>query len=491
MGRVFGATMEQPRELFVISDLHLGGKYGPGAGRGFRINTRVDVLAGFVEEVAARAKDTTTDTELVINGDFVDFLAEETPADSRRRAFIADQDQATATLDAIAARDRTVFDALRAALESGVGLTVILGNHDIELSLPAVRARLAALLGAERGRRFRFVYDGEAYVAGDVLIEHGNRYDGWNAIDHDRLRRLRSECSRRLENSPEAHFFPPAGSELVERLMNPIKHDYPFIDLLKPETDAAIPLLLTLEPDLVTMANGIATARLQRQAASHAPAAPARPAQPGDIAGVGGFAGGLAPLRSVLAGRLRGTVLSELLALVEDAERQDRATRGQIAASAPSRALSFLRLKLSPSYESRLRILLGAVRSLRDDKSFEFSQETGREYLDAAQALAARGFRTIVFGHTHLAKDVPLTDRSRYLNTGTWADLLRVPPEILNAADGVALTGLSTFAQAIRDKQFGDYLMFRPTFAHVRLDGAGSTVAATVTNYEVGTVRAA
>jgi len=31
---------------------------------------------------------------------------------------------------------------------------------------------------------------------------------------------------------------------LVEELMNPVKGDYPFIDLLKPENEAAIPLLL-------------------------------------------------------------------------------------------------------------------------------------------------------------------------------------------------------------------------------------------------------
>ena len=43
-------------------------------------------------------------------------------------------------------------------------LTILLGNHDIELSYPRVRSALERVLGTEEGRGFRFVYDGEAYV---------------------------------------------------------------------------------------------------------------------------------------------------------------------------------------------------------------------------------------------------------------------------------------------------------------------------------------
>jgi hypothetical protein len=94
-------------ELFIISDLHIGGKHSdePG-GRGFRINTHVDALVHFIGEIGARARATGRRTELVINGDFIDFLAEEVPTDARRRSFIANQSEAVATLDAIVARDQ-------------------------------------------------------------------------------------------------------------------------------------------------------------------------------------------------------------------------------------------------------------------------------------------------------------------------------------------------------------------------------------------------
>ena len=58
----------------------------------------------------------------------------------------------------------------------------MLGNHDIEMSLPAVRSALAKRLEST-GKKFAFIYDGEAHVRGGLLIEHGNRYDAFNVVD--------------------------------------------------------------------------------------------------------------------------------------------------------------------------------------------------------------------------------------------------------------------------------------------------------------------
>ena len=54
----------------------------------------------------------------------------------------------------------------------GGELTLLLGNHDLELSMPQVRLALAERLGSE-GKRFNFIFDGEAHVRGQLLIEHG------------------------------------------------------------------------------------------------------------------------------------------------------------------------------------------------------------------------------------------------------------------------------------------------------------------------------
>src|SRR4051794_40295340 len=57
-------TMPKSSELFVISDLHIGGKYSEKPGdRGFRINVHVDELTRFIQEVGARAQVTRCRTE--------------------------------------------------------------------------------------------------------------------------------------------------------------------------------------------------------------------------------------------------------------------------------------------------------------------------------------------------------------------------------------------------------------------------------------------
>ena len=151
--------------------------------------------------------------------------------------------------------------------------------------------------------------------------------------------------------------------------------------------------------------------------------------------------------------------------------------------------LWFIRLRSSSSYETRLKVWLGTLQALQDDATFDRGVEAVKEYKDAAEALAGNGFRTIVFGHTHLAKDLALESGGQYLNTGTWADLIRVPPDIVHGAPEAAAEVLGRFAQAILDKRFDEYVLFSPTFAHIRLDAEGRTVTAGVKDYTPGVVR--
>jgi hypothetical protein len=94
----------------------------------------------------------------------------------------------------------------------------------------------------------------EAYVRGDLLIEHGNRYDPWNIVDHSALRQERSLFSRglgkRMQQRVSGTFVPPPGSFMVIKVINEIKHRYRFVDLLKPKTEAALPILLALHSNL-------------------------------------------------------------------------------------------------------------------------------------------------------------------------------------------------------------------------------------------------
>ncbi len=478
------------KELFVISDLHIGGRYGKNRSeRGFRINTHIDHLVNFVREIEKRAKRTGLATELVINGDFVDFLAEEVDGEHQWCAFIADPINAVAVFDTILERDRPIFNALKKLVQSGVELTILLGNHDIELCLPAVRERFFAEIKGESAAPFKFIYDGEAHVVGDVLIEHGNRYDGFNVVDHDRLRRYRSVQSRRLPMKASAEFHPPAGSRLVETVMNPIKEVYAFVDLLKPETETVIPFLIALDPGYAADIEKIVTlSRLFMDAHEHQPAAPAWPSHEGDINFGPDLLESGASLEDLLTPFMGEVARKRLMSLVEKYETESRKGEETISLrKGLSHSWSLFRLITAGSWEKRQNVLLDALRVLQHDNSFKRTEES-KKYIRHAEKLAEVGFNTVVFGHTHLAKEVELGRGVKYLNTGTWGDLIRIPRQIHSGHEEVAFIHLNQFIEAIKTGQFDDYLKFIPTFAQITLSDQGHTIAAKLRNYQKGEV---
>lgn len=497
--------MERPaRQVFVISDLHVGGDYPHSddpEDRGFRISTQVPALAAFVTALADKQPEAPS-IELVINGDFIDFLAEKEPASDGWMPFTLDPGAANAKLEAMVERDRALFSALGRLLARGHRLTITLGNHDIELALPQVRKRLMELIGVEGHHQFNFVYDGEAYVIGDVLIEHGNRYDMFNVVDHDALRRYRSLLSRNQPVSVEHRFNAPTGSHIVASIMNPVKSSYPFIDLLKPETGAAVPVLLALEPGTRKLLARMAL--MVKRARAHKLSGAAMPGFGGDIhaegdAGVsfgddiGSFDGDMSAAAPLSADD------DALAAVVHDAmgddgdaflaEFREPASVGEDISTAEffDRSMGLASLLLARNdddVERRLPSLLKALRSVQGDKSFDRSVETAREYLDAARELARGGFRCVVFGHTHLAKRVPLENDALYINTGTWADVMRFPMEILAGSDEEALPKLREFVQDLAAKKLKRWIGTGATYARLDLDAEQRLLQAELLDFE-------
>ncbi len=485
------------RQVFIISDLHLGGAASAdGKGRGFRMCTQGPVLAAFIDELTRR-EPRPVRTELVINGDFVDFLAEG-DENGAWSPFTADPAAAAAKLREIVGREAAVFSALARFLTRGHRMTILLGNHDVELSFPLVRAALFQLLDPAGSGDLHFIYDGEAYVVGDALIEHGNRYDGFNVVDHNHLREVRSLQSRRQPVNPGV-FSPPPGSQLVVQVMNPIKKDYPFVDLLKPETEAVLPILLALEPGyrrhvlrLLELGTAAAGARPEGSVVFRGEAATTHVSDAvrgGALAVEGLVLGEEIALRQAL-GKVMTTVeadvfLQSLPRAEEEVLRGDltraavmeaNTMRGGVLEHLPrvAAALGFLRLLLfsgTADVERRLPSLLSALRVLKGNHTFDRTVETGAAYLNAARERVGAGFRYVIFGHTHLAKKVSLgagldgKERS-YLNSGTWADLVMLPPALFDPSEEQALAFLRGWIQKLpRPDQF---ITFQPTY--IRLD---------------------
>lgn len=229
-------------EIHVVSDLHMGGL------QGFQILRETKRLALFIRWVANRRPN--DKVALILNGDVIDTLAEESGG------YIA-VENAVAVVQRIMGDPSfsPVWDALADfAATKDRCLVIVLGNHDIELSFPAVQRaivdRLAGNNSENRGR-IEFSYMGAGYsclVGGArVFCSHGNEVDAWNYVRYEDLARVARRLNAGYALKPE-EWEPNAGTKLVKDVMNGVKRQYPWIDLLKPEMKGAIGVLLALDP---------------------------------------------------------------------------------------------------------------------------------------------------------------------------------------------------------------------------------------------------
>lgn len=446
--------------LLVISDLHLGGAPADeAAGKpSFQIcsDAGQQRLAQFIAWAAAK-KTQDHDVHLVLAGDIVDFLAEADEA-GEFSAFNASQADALRKLGAIMERTSPIWQALRNFVRQGCALTLLLGNHDVELCLPDVRRFLLWCLG---DGRVSFLYDNEALVVDTVLVEHGNRYDSWNAIAHDTLRRMRSQMSRRFK-APAA-IIPP-GSDLVMRVMNPIKRRFTFIDLLKPETGAALPLIAALAPDAWSrlgpgMYNLAKAGWRQWQSFDERQ----QPTDPELIAAQMNAGGGTDEIAAGPEAAYDPSFPdSKLFELADEIAGVDRSGLSEVSAAGDL----ISSIKLDGLFKALRSWVGGDLRTFAIDKE----EDT---YAKPAADLAGRGFKVIVNGHTHLAKKVPLPNGAVYLNSGTWADLMRVPKAVLEGDESTGKQALQAFIDDLRNNRLDQWRGPVPTFADIELeDGA-------------------
>lgn len=482
----------QRRTIVVISDLHMGGSppgHHAAADLGTSICSSYKRLTSFIEWVASRGGD--TPIEMVLAGDVVDFLAEDTLADGRSysEVWTASESRAIEKLDRIVHRSREnsekgPFDALRDLVKNGNRLVILIGNHDVELSLPGVRRRLRELVAPAGGADFEYIFDGEAYAIGDLLIEHGNRYDRFNQIDHNLLRQERALVSRGITTETLTVgtdiFQAPPGTLLVIHLINKLKTKYRFVDLLKPETEAVIPLLLFLEPSCKPLLEAILKLYPAfRSISSRGLQSAVLPKRPGDLRAEAELNASATPAVDELLRNMLGSDSAEFIDQIEhnydDTGKMNARQSWKSAIGPVLDGLADLRFDLSnimsaiPNTRFHLlrRILLRAL----NENCFNSSVEAP-EYRDAAEELLRCGrFSTVVFGHTHLPKKVPLHGgRATYYNCGTWADIIRLPAN-LRHEDKRGLDTVKKFVSALRLNSYGEYITTITTYVEITMEG--------------------
>jgi UDP-2,3-diacylglucosamine pyrophosphatase LpxH len=426
-------TLPQFDELYVVSDLHLGGPAG------FQIFNSGAELTRLIEHL--RIVSPEKKIALLINGDFVDFLAE-------LPSLHFDPAGAIGKLDRIATKDpsfTSIFTALKKfANTKNRRLIVNLGNHDLELALPWVRTRLLEILSGGNEAaigRITCSFEGTGFSCrvgtAPVLCVHGNEVDTWNVADYETIRRFGREV---IQGRPIDSWIPNAGSRLVIEVMNDLKRKYPFVDLLKPETQAAVPTLLALAPDQRDKLGAI-SGTLRRlvwdkvkRATGFLGADPhelnGRTVAVADI-----LAPGLTDLSPYNSSSFdRAEYAARLLEDVEDNFGKGVSPMSLVGSDNAERYLGLpsALMKLVTG-EDTCEVLREALSDLHKDRSFDPTEEdTTFKLLDEQ---IGDGFDFLISGHTHLARALTRKQKGGwYFNSGTWARLIKLEEKTLKSA---------------------------------------------------------
>jgi UDP-2,3-diacylglucosamine pyrophosphatase LpxH len=424
-----GPTTPSPEDTFhalhVVSDLHLGGR------KGFQIFDQGPVLAGLIDHLATTPAP--GPVALVLNGDVVDFLAEVDLLGGEKAKYL---DPEGAEKKLLSIMEEPAFSPVWKALARYVRtperyLIIALGNHDVEMALPPVRARLIhELCGDSLEARARLIMavDGTGYAArvgnARVLCVHGNEVDTANVVDHDALRRLIRAMKAR---TPLPEWEPNAGTRLVVDVMNEIKKAHPLVDLLKPEVEAVLPVLAALDPALLKRVGQLLPVARRFMKDERRRRKGLLSAQPWPE---GGGAGPSKPLPATPQARERyGKELVEQARSALDAgltpfELVDSSEDGDtLGAFGLAKDLFFER---DPQESLRTTLIDWSL----DSSFLPESEDAVFRDLDAS---IGPDIDFLIAGHTHLERALRRTrGNGYYFNSGTWARLISLTSELLH-----------------------------------------------------------
>lgn len=366
-------------DLFVLSDLHLAAERDKGLFQSDR------ELADCLRWVLAE----TRDSVVVLAGDVLDFLVldnGDTKADNIRPG--------ERTRDIIE-HHREVFQALRDLARSPRHQLIVMGgNHDPELIFPEVQETIEQHLGGDlNSPPVRWLVHGEALRVrvgpAVVLVEHGNVLDPWNRINHAALQSVLSLSSRNL--SYGGMYQPPPGSRVVLEVSSRLRDDYPWIDCLKPETEAVFPLLWHFAP-------------WQQQ-----------------------------KLLFNLADDYLSMKVFALNQKLGNARNPERLFKGEGETLNSPHDHAFKEWvddihngeRLTLSAEKKEAKLIRRLRAVSArDTFFDVEEPDGTTAF--LHPIFEGGTDLVIHGHTHSAKGC-VTEGGFYINTGTWGQLLRLP----------------------------------------------------------------
>ena len=423
-------------ELYSISDTHFGGE--KDASSNFQVFDNAKRLAAFIRHISQKNPD--HDVALVINGDMIDSLAEPDV-----HGYVAlDERSAIKMMDRLY-RDES-FSDVWVSLQEFIAtdrrhLVLLLGNHDLELALPVVEHSLRNHLtkdSAVAQSRLHFCTHGTGYKCrvGKSLVycTHGNEFDDWNWVDQHKLSQLANAMSSGRAVDP-ADWTPNAGTRLVVDVMNSVKRDFPFVDLLKPEKAAVAAVLLALDRELfnkVDLRDALpifwnrakGKAMTSRVLSADAVSSPEIEAAEVDLTQI------LGPNMQALIGSAPDN--GDLLGDAIDALDHDEEFPAPSSDSPRVLGLGDIvagKLGFVEKSEALRKALLDWTAK---DTGFDPTTSVGDSQFDEIHNKVGSDIDFVITGHTHLCKSIPMRTGAHYFNTGTWIRLLKFTQASLN-----------------------------------------------------------
>ncbi|MBN1991800.1 MAG: metallophosphoesterase [Anaerolineae bacterium] len=370
---------------FVLSDLHLGAGYARESQNRRKGFTADRELCDFLHTIWRESEREQREIELIINGDFFEFLqvpAVEVYEPLKHYPLEAYLDSSQAAsikrLNIIAEGHPEVFNALSDFMhveQPQRRITLIKGNHDVNLFWPGVKSRLREILGASGTRASLLLFADEFVSREKIYVEHG----------HQRAEKMNRYPDffdpRSPDNPTQLHY--PVGSRLVINAGHKLENEYWFVDHIKPITTL---IWYALPWDF-------------------------------DFAG------------KMLAHYIRHTVSTEddLLQDLEDDEKRGAMARRY--ANDPTFRQQFHQ-QLQPYLrltDEDNREVASSPQLVVGDNALAIGQADRQRqqamlHHAATEIVKREGARVVLFGHTHYPVQEFLNNDSVYINTGSWIE---------------------------------------------------------------------
>ena len=386
----------------IVSDLHMGGGHADPGDDFVYQNSQ---FTRFIQSQGETQEGKQGQLELIVNGDFLEFAQVNPEAYSLASSrYWCSESESVWKLVPILNGHADVFQALTDFQKQGNQVTLMAGNHDVDLYWGEVQDRLRKAAGPlvfELGEIWYDRYGGRLRIGHGHMLDPANSFHNWsNPV------LLGDYGIKRLEMCP--------GTLFMVKFVNWLEKKYPFADNLHPVTALADILFKEDSFGLVTVGWVFSrfVARHPKATVTLAPALPIGKRLLEMTAHDSGF-------------------LEKVTALYRIARNEPKATAGEVkeelktedamadfviellARVPPEQWLSVFDL----AKPSTLGIAetpgatLSLIRSGRMD-----AKEACRK---AAREQWGLGAQTVVVGHTHLP-DCLEEDQSRYFNPGSW-----------------------------------------------------------------------